>query len=64
MATKRKFILLAPLEPFGESEHPVGSSEAVNELYDYLANEFDNHGHRIHMSIIEEDDRGGFSAVR
>lgn len=62
MATKRKYLLLDLLEPMGESEHPAGSAEAVAELYDYLENEFNNHGHRVHMQMIQEEDHG-FSGV-
>jgi hypothetical protein len=44
------------------SEHPAGSAEAVAELYDYLENEFNNHGHRVHIQMIQEEDHG-FSGV-
>jgi hypothetical protein len=60
---KRKYIMLELLEPMEGSEHPAGSAEAVAELYDYLENEFNNHGHRVHMQMIQEDDRGGFSSL-
>lgn len=62
MPKKQTYLLLDLLEPMAGSEHPVGSPEAVNELFDYLENEFNNHGHRVHMQIIQEDDRG-FSGV-
>jgi hypothetical protein len=62
MATKRKYLLLDLLEPMEGSEHPAGSSEAVAELFDYLENEFNNHGHRVHIQMIQEEDHG-FSGV-
>lgn len=62
MATKRKYLLLDLLEPMGDSTHPAGSAEAVAELFDYLENEFNNHGHRVHIQMIQEEDHG-FSGV-
>lgn len=55
---KRNYIKLDLLEPMEGSEHPAGSPEAVAELFDYLENEFNNHGHRVHMQMIEEDAHG------
>lgn len=53
--TKKRHRLQLELQESisGTYEDPL-SFDAVSELRDYLENEFNNHGHHVHMRIIED----------
>ncbi len=55
MATKKRHHLRLELHESisGTYEDPL-SFDAVSELQDYLENEFNNHGIRVHMQIVED----------
>lgn len=53
--TKRHRLQLELQEPISDAYSDPLSFDAVAELRDYLENEFNNHGIRVHMQVIEED---------
>lgn len=53
--TKRHRLQLELQEPISDTYSDPLSFDAVSELRDYLENEFNNHGIRVHMQVIEED---------
>lgn len=50
----KRYILIELMEPMEGSDHAANSREATQEFFSYLENEFDNQGHRVNMTIIEE----------
>lgn len=52
----KRYIILELLEPMEGSEHPADSNEALDELFGYLENEFNNQGLCVHMQMLEEED--------
>jgi hypothetical protein len=53
-AKKRHSLRLELQEPISDTYTDPLSIDAVVELRDYLENEFNNHGIRVHMSVIED----------
>lgn len=53
--SKRHRLQLELLEPISDTYTDPLSLDAVGELQDYLENEFNNHGVRVYMSIIEDE---------